>query len=92
MESGTAICTGAVSPVLLSGVDRNKRVSHLFFDLKMTEFETTDMFEVDSENCKPNSAHKLSLSLVSQVTPLNCKRSRIWHNPVHRVVLAEFNY
>ena len=43
-------------------MDRNKRVSRLF-DLKMTEFETTDMFEVDSENCKPISARKLSLSL-----------------------------
>ena len=54
-----ASCTETVSPRLLSAADRSKRVSRRF-DLKMSEFETADMFEV--ENCKPTRAHK-SLSL-----------------------------
>ena len=55
-------CAEAVSPRLLSAADRtrSKRVSRCF-DLKMSEFETADMFV---ENCEPTTARKsLTLSL-----------------------------
>ena len=55
-------CAEAVSPRLLSAADRtrSKRVSRRF-DLKMSEFETADMFV---ENCEPTTARKsLTLSL-----------------------------
>ena len=54
-----ASCTETVSPRLLSAADRSKRLSRRF-NLKISEFETADMFEV--EKCKPTRVHK-SLSL-----------------------------